>query len=186
MPEEAYEVRYDPDALTNLIAKPENAAQVATREKALEDWMVKTNDSLLEVFRKRDDAAFREQYMKQLEGKQTSAQDRKVANKALSAAKPTEALITLEAPKNIVRGQKAVLKVKHTLSADRYAAPENEMGPKSCEMGLGSAKPPTQAHAADGRDPALVGVGINSGRLDPVGRGPAREGHVALVVCGPS
>ena len=69
VPEEAYEVRYDPDALTNLIAKPENAAQVATLEKALEDWMVKANDPLLEVFRKRDDAAFREQYMKQLEGK---------------------------------------------------------------------------------------------------------------------
>ncbi len=118
MPEEAYEVRYDPDALTNLIAKPEKAAQVATLEKALEDWMVKTNDPLLEVFRKRDDAAFREQYMKQLEGKQTSTQDRKVANKALSAAKPADALIALEAPKNIVRGQKAVLKVKHTLSAD--------------------------------------------------------------------
>jgi N-sulfoglucosamine sulfohydrolase len=118
VPEEAYEVRYDPDALTNLIAKPEKAAQVATLEKALEDWMVKTNDPLLEVFRKRDDAAFREQYMKQLEGKQTSTQDRKVANKALSAAKPADALIALEAPKTIVRGQKAVVKVKHTLSAD--------------------------------------------------------------------
>ncbi len=99
MPEEACEVRYDPDALTNLIAKPERSTQVATLEKALEDWMVKTNDPLLE-------------------GKQTSAQERKVANQALSAAKPTDALIILEAPKTIVRGQKSVLKVKHAFPAD--------------------------------------------------------------------
>jgi len=118
VPEEAYEVRYDPDALTNLIAKPENAAQVATLEKAMEDWMVRTNDPLLEVFRKRDDATFREQYMKSLEGKQMSAKDRKAANKALSAGKPADALIALEAPKTIVRGQKAIVKVKHTFPAD--------------------------------------------------------------------
>jgi N-sulfoglucosamine sulfohydrolase len=117
VPEEAYEVRYDSDALTNLIAKPENAAQVATLEKALEDWMVKTNDPLLEVFRKRDDAAFREQYMKQLEGKQTSAKDRKAANKAVSAGKPADILIALEAPKTVARGQKAIVKVKHTFPA---------------------------------------------------------------------
>lgn len=116
--EEAYEVRYDPDALTNLIAKSENAAQVATLEKALEDWMVKTNDPLLEVFRKRGDAAFREQYMKQLEGKQKSAKDRKAANKAMSAGKPADALIALEAPKTVARGQKAIVKVKHTFPAD--------------------------------------------------------------------
>lgn len=72
VPEEAYEVRYDPDALTNLIAKPEHAAQVTMLEKALEDWMVKTNDPLLEVFRKRDDAAFCVTWMKTLEENQLS------------------------------------------------------------------------------------------------------------------
>ncbi len=72
---------------------------MATLKKALEDWMVKTNDPLLE-------------------GKQTSAQDRKVANKALSSAKPADALIALEAPKTIVCGQKSVLKVKHAFPAD--------------------------------------------------------------------
>jgi len=118
LPEEAYEVRYDPDALTNLIAKPENAAQVATLEQAMEEWMVKTKDPLLEVFRKRGDAAFREQYMKRLEGKQMSAKARKTANKAMSTGKPTGILIALEAPKNITRGQKAVVKVKHTFPAE--------------------------------------------------------------------
>ena len=91
---------------------------MATLEKVLEDWMVKTNDPLFEVFRKRDDAAFREHYMKQLEGKQMVAKNRKAANKALSAGKPADAPIALEAPKTIVRGQKSTVKVKHTFPAD--------------------------------------------------------------------
>ena len=49
VPEEAYEVKYDPDALTNLIAKPEHAAQVAMLEKAQEDqgleWSVERRRS---------------------------------------------------------------------------------------------------------------------------------------------
>ena len=121
VPEEAYEVRYDPDALTNLIAKPENAAQVATLEKALEDWMVKTNDPLLEVFRKRDDAAFREHYMQQLEGKQMSKKERVTVNRAAKKSSDADkpgTLIVLEAPASIARGQKAIVKVKHTFPAD--------------------------------------------------------------------
>jgi N-sulfoglucosamine sulfohydrolase len=121
VPEEAYEVRYDPDALTNLIAKPENAAQVATLEKALEDWMVKTNDPLLEAFRKREDAAFRDQFIQQLTAGEVSRKDRKAAKagkkKEAEAAKP-QALITLELPETVTAGQKATVKVKHTFPAD--------------------------------------------------------------------
>ena len=117
VPEEAYEVRYDPDALTNLIARPENATQVAMLEKALEGWMVRTNDPLLEVFRKRDDTAFREQFMKQLESSQVKKKDRK-ARKVMSAEKPVAALIALEVPKLITAGEKAVVKVKHAFPAD--------------------------------------------------------------------
>ena len=78
---------------------------MAKLEKALEDWMVKTNDPLPE-------------------GKQTSAQDRKVANKAQSAAKPTDALITLEAPKTIVRAKlKLPLTSRLVTSADQLESP---------------------------------------------------------------
>lgn len=115
VPEEAYEVRYDSDALTNLITKPENAAQVATLEKAMEDWMVKTNDPLLEVFRKRDDAAFREEFMKGIEAERVSKKDRKAANKA---AQVPAGLISLEVPETIARGQKAIVKLKHQFPAD--------------------------------------------------------------------
>lgn len=115
VPEEAYEVRYDPDALTNLIAKPEHSAQVTMLEKALEDWMVKTNDPLLEVFRKREDTDFREQYMKGNEAKQTGRKSRK-ASKA--EEKKDKALIELEIPKNVISNQKAIVKIKHNLPTD--------------------------------------------------------------------
>jgi N-sulfoglucosamine sulfohydrolase len=125
VPEEAYEVRYDPDALTNLISSPRHAAEVAQLEKALEDWMVRTRDPLLEVFRRRDDDAFREQYMQQLEGRQVSRKARKAANnemKKTSSVTPKtrpENLISLETPTNITAGQKAVVKLTHKLPPEQ-------------------------------------------------------------------
>jgi N-sulfoglucosamine sulfohydrolase len=83
VPEEAYEVRYDPDALSNLIDKPDHATQVAELEKALQDWMIRTGDPLLEVFQKRDDVAFREAFMKTLEG----SQKKRATHKAAKAGK---------------------------------------------------------------------------------------------------
>ena len=121
VPEEAYEVRYDPDALTNLIAKPENATQVAALDKAMEDWMVKTKDPLLEVFRHRDDAAFREQFVKQLESKQMTKPERVAANRAAkesSAPAKPDALIALEVPATITPGQPATVKLTHHFPAD--------------------------------------------------------------------
>ncbi len=124
VPEEAYEVRYDPDALTNLIAKPENAAQVAVLEKAMEDWMVRTGDPLLEVFRKRDDAAFREQYIAKLESGQVSRKDRK-AGKQMQKTEAKDGkkaaagkLIVLETPAEVSAGQKVTFKVQHHFPAD--------------------------------------------------------------------
>ena len=42
--------------------------------------MVRTKDPLLEVFRRRDDAAFREEFMKSLETKQMGRKERQAAN----------------------------------------------------------------------------------------------------------
>jgi N-sulfoglucosamine sulfohydrolase len=144
VPEEAYEVGYDPDALTNLISKPEHAAQVATLEKALEDWMVRTKDPLLEVFRKRDDAAFREAFMQQTEAETTPRKNKgKAKAKAKAkgksdAAAPAPgtpiknaALIKLHLPVTITAGQKATIKVAHTFPAD--------LGEKSLQVTLKGA-----------------------------------------------
>jgi N-sulfoglucosamine sulfohydrolase len=61
--EELYDVEHDPDCLKNLIDTPAHAAKRDQLRKDLEAWMVKTNDPMLEVFRRRDDAAFREAYV---------------------------------------------------------------------------------------------------------------------------
>jgi N-sulfoglucosamine sulfohydrolase len=141
VPEEAYEVRYDPDALTNLIADPGQRSTVATLEKAMEDWMVRTKDPLLEVFRHRDDAAFREDFMRQVEKDAAAHSKRKrsendeggdpsatpkgkgKAKAKMPAAKSTLAgeeknLIKLDLPATISAGGKATVKVAHNFPAD--------------------------------------------------------------------
>lgn len=118
VPEEAYEVRYDPDALTNLIAKPEHAGQVTALEKALEDWMARTKDPLLEVFRHRNDPAVREKIMQQFESGQASGKDRKVAKAAAKKSEKPDALIALDVPDSVTPGQKATVKLKHNFPAN--------------------------------------------------------------------
>lgn len=112
LPQEAYEVRYDPDALSNLVDKPEHRAEVAALETALEAWMVRTKDPLLEVFRHREDEAYREEFMKALEAKKVSRGNRKEQSKP-SGQKSD--LISLQLPKEVARGQKASVTLKHTL-----------------------------------------------------------------------
>lgn len=121
VPEEAYEVSYDPDALTNLIDKPEHTAQVAALEKALEAWMVRTKDPLLEVFRRRDDPAFREEFMKGQEAAQKSRKDRKASNTEMKKAggvKKGAELIALEIPASVSPGGKAIVKLTHAFPAE--------------------------------------------------------------------
>ncbi|MBI3466387.1 MAG: sulfatase-like hydrolase/transferase, partial [Planctomycetes bacterium] len=67
VPEELYNYAIDPDALTNLINKPEYRAQQDRLTKALEAWMVRTGDPMLEVFRGRNDLAVREAYVAKVE-----------------------------------------------------------------------------------------------------------------------
>jgi N-sulfoglucosamine sulfohydrolase len=73
--EELYDVEHDPDCLKNLIDDPACAGDLDKLRKDLEDWMVKTKDPMLEVFRRRDDAAFRESYVQaqEQEAEQRSA-----------------------------------------------------------------------------------------------------------------
>jgi N-sulfoglucosamine sulfohydrolase len=61
--EELYDYSYDPDALTNLIASPAHAAAAGRLTGLLEEWMERTGDPLLEVFRERHDPAAREAFM---------------------------------------------------------------------------------------------------------------------------
>lgn len=67
VPEEMFNYTKDPDALDNLVKKPEFSAQRDDLTKKLDAWMVKTQDPMLDVFRQRQDLAVREAYMKQVE-----------------------------------------------------------------------------------------------------------------------
>lgn len=61
--EELFDVENDPDCLKNLIADPTYATERDRLRGDLEAWMVKSADPMLEVFRRRDDAQFREAYV---------------------------------------------------------------------------------------------------------------------------
>jgi len=52
-PEEFYNVKNDPDCMENLINDPSYIRQIRSMRKALEKWMVKTHDPLIEVYRQR-------------------------------------------------------------------------------------------------------------------------------------
>lgn len=143
VPEEAYEVRYDPDALTNLIGNPAHGAQIAAMEKKMEDWMERTHDPLLDVFRHRGDAAYREAAIQKIE--EETQPRRKAARKAAATGEATKGrgkgktkaapaqmkLIELEVPASVTPGQKATVKVKHTIPAD--------LGEKPVQVTLKSA-----------------------------------------------
>lgn len=76
-PEEAYRIERDADALTSLMGRPEHREQIAVLSNLLGEWMVRTKDPIVEVFRKRDDAAYREKYMKGIEEETVSKKERK-------------------------------------------------------------------------------------------------------------
>ncbi|MBC8325273.1 MAG: sulfatase [Verrucomicrobia subdivision 3 bacterium] len=67
VPEELYDVIKDPDCLHNLIDSPRHQAELKQLCATLEAALVKSNDPMLEAFRKRQDRQFVEAYVQQLE-----------------------------------------------------------------------------------------------------------------------
>ena len=63
VPEELFDVAKDPDCLHNLIDNPKHQAALRELRGELEDWMKRTNDPMLAVFQKREDADLREAYV---------------------------------------------------------------------------------------------------------------------------
>ena len=81
VPQELYQVKRDPDCLQNLIDSSNNQEVKNKLQKLLEEWMVKTEDPILECFRNREDAAFVEAYVQKLESESE-------ARRKASAPKP--------------------------------------------------------------------------------------------------
>ena len=78
VPEELYQVNKDPDCLENLIDYASQGKAKIKLQASLEEWLEKTNDPILECFRKRDDPEFVEAYIQKLE---EEANARRIKNK---------------------------------------------------------------------------------------------------------
>ena len=89
VPEELYDVVKDPDCLHNLIDSPKHQAELKKLRATLDAWMVKSKDPTLEAFRKREDKAFVEAYVQQLE-KEASARPRNKRSKKNPKNKPNK------------------------------------------------------------------------------------------------
>lgn len=147
LPEELYHYAYDPDALTNLLGKPEVADVQARLVRALEDWMERTRDPLLAVFRQRHDPAVREAFMQQA---QAEADQRRPQGKGKATAKKASATrkakaatgqppalpggevdLQLQAPAKVTRGGTCTVHLHHRLPAS--------LGPQKLHVTLKTA-----------------------------------------------
>lgn len=118
--EELYDVENDPDCLVNLVDSAEHRPALDALRIDLENWMVRTGDPMLPVFRNRSDPEVREKYVQEKE--QESAARRKNRKKKQSGKpKPSRKkleLIQLDAPKAVAPGSEFTVTI-------RYALPEN-------------------------------------------------------------
>jgi N-sulfoglucosamine sulfohydrolase len=87
VPEELYNYASDPDALENLIDNSQHQSQRKQLTESLEQWMVKTGDPMLEVFRHRDDPAVREAYMDKVVQEAKTRREPKVNKRAAAGGK---------------------------------------------------------------------------------------------------
>lgn len=67
VPAELYQVDKDADCLVNLIDHPDHQKELQQLQRNLKQWMVRTEDPVLEVFEKREDKGFVEEYILKLE-----------------------------------------------------------------------------------------------------------------------
>jgi hypothetical protein len=119
--EELYDVVDDPNCLVNLIDSPARQGEVNGLRSALEAWMVKTGDHMLDTYRHRDDPAAREAYVQQ---KEQEAQQRRQGNKAKAKKAQSKAtlkkrsdLIALEVPDSVTKGNPLTVKLHHKLDS---------------------------------------------------------------------
>ena len=86
VPEELYDVANDPDCLINLIADAKHQVALPSLRSELEGWMKRTKDPMLEVFEKRKDEIFREEYVQKVEKEALNRRKNRRGNKRRSNA----------------------------------------------------------------------------------------------------
>jgi len=121
VPEELYDVRSDPDCLVNLIDAAEHQQELKRLRRILLDWMVETDDHMLDTFRKREDAGAREAYVlaKEAESAQRRPKNQKPKKPAGKRnGKNVSLLFDLVLPPVVRAGEKVDVKIRHKLPAD--------------------------------------------------------------------
>ncbi|MAG92701.1 MAG: heparan N-sulfatase [Planctomycetaceae bacterium] len=113
--EEFYDYENDPDALHNLIDDPAHQTEINKLRQALEDWMVRTNDHALDVFRHRDDEKVVAAYMTRIEQESAARRKNRGNGNRRSANRKSARLIKLQAPANVVPGKPSTVRVAHTI-----------------------------------------------------------------------
>ncbi len=111
VPEELYNVVKDPDCLENLIEHPEHESELKKLRSTLDAWMMKSNDPMLETFRKRKDRSFVEAYVQKLEKESAERRGKGQKNKT----KRQRGLLKWTLPENVVTGMPAKLIIIHKI-----------------------------------------------------------------------
>lgn len=132
--EEIYDMGRDPDCLHNLIVEATHQERLSDCRSRLDTWMVDTADPMLDVFRKRDDAAAREAFMaaqeeetnarkanKKGKGGGRKKDGKKAAADGASADAPrrkSTGLIRFSLPEQIEAGKPVTIGIGHELPED--------------------------------------------------------------------
>ena len=111
VPEELYDVVKDPDCLENLIEHPEHENELKKLRATLDAWMIKSNDPILEAFRKRKDRSFVEAYVQKLEKESAERRGKGQKNKT----KRQRGLLKWTLPENVITGMPAKLIIIHKI-----------------------------------------------------------------------
>ncbi|MCA9061071.1 MAG: sulfatase-like hydrolase/transferase, partial [Planctomycetaceae bacterium] len=127
VPEELYDMQNDPDCLNNLIDSQGHQPALNALRTRLDQWMVDTNDGMLDVFRHRDDPSVREAYVA---AQEQEADARRNAGRGKGAkgggnqpnagnrpnARRRNNLIEFVLPEQISAGQPVTIQLKYSLT----------------------------------------------------------------------
>ncbi|NNC90572.1 MAG: sulfatase-like hydrolase/transferase [Akkermansiaceae bacterium] len=120
--EELYDLESDPDCVHNLVGKKKHAAALERLQSRLEQVMAKTGDHALDAFRRRDDPAALQAYIKKVQAESDARRgakrkNRKGNQKPRKAGRKSAALIEMEAPSAAAAGQGVTVKIPHKVPA---------------------------------------------------------------------
>ena len=115
VPEEFYDYEKDPDALHNLIDDPAYADELAEHRAAMRDFMKKSNDPMLAIFDKRDDAQARSAYVDRAQAESDARRKAKLKNRP-AKRKQNQRLFQLVLPKQAAPGGEFIVTVQHKLT----------------------------------------------------------------------